>query len=148
LISRKAHGFAVRRARQGLFAPPAGQIKGDTKVKKPGREKRHDRIKRKMRGTAEMPRLVVFRSKKHIYTQVINDKSHNVLAGVSTLSKDFKSKNIKSTNKEAAAQVGQLIAQKVLNLGLKEVCFDRAGYKYHGRIKALADGVRKGGLKF
>jgi large subunit ribosomal protein L18 len=112
------------------------------------RERRHKRITKKLKGTKERPRLVVFRSKKHIYTQLVDDSQNRVITGCSALSKEFKEKNIKSTNCKAAYEVGKLIAQKALQLGIKEVKFDRAGYKYHGRVKELAEGAREGGLKF
>jgi large subunit ribosomal protein L18 len=117
-------------------------------MKQPGREGRHKRVTDKLQGTATKPRLVVFRSKKHIYAQLINDADDKAIAGLSTLSKEFKAKNIKSSNKEAAKEIGKLIAEKALALGIKEVCFDRAGYLYHGRVEALSQGAREGGLKF
>jgi len=117
-------------------------------VKLPQRERRHERVTRKVQGTAVKPRLVVFRSKKHIYAQLIKDDAGAVITGCSTLSKEFKSKNIKTGNKEAAKEVGKLIAAKAIALGIKEACFDRAGYKYHGRVQALSEGAREGGLKF
>lgn len=113
-----------------------------------GRERRHKRITKKMKGSKTCPRLVVFRSGKHIRVQLVDDGLDKVITGCSTLSKDFKGKNIKPSNKEAAKEVGKLIAQKALKLGFKEACFDRAGYKFHGRVKFLADGAREGGLKF
>lgn len=117
-------------------------------MKNKGRLLRHKRIAKKIRGDELSPRLVVFRSKKHIYVQLINDAVGKVVISVSTLGKDFKDKKIKSTNKEAAKQVGKIIAEKALKLGVKNVCFDRAGFKYHGRVKELAEGVREGGLRF
>lgn len=112
------------------------------------RERRHNRITKTMQGTAERPRLVIFRSQKHIYAQIVDDKTQKVITGCSTLSKEFKEKKIKSSNKAGAKELGFLLAKKVSQLGVKTVCFDRAGYKYHGRIKSLADGAREGGLKF
>lgn len=117
-------------------------------MKVPGRNKRHKRITKKLKGIEGKPRLVIFRSKKHIYAQLINDEAVKVVTGCSTLSGEFKSKNMKSGNKEAAKEIGKIIAQKALKLGIKEVCFDRAGYRYHGRIEALSQGAREGGLKF
>jgi large subunit ribosomal protein L18 len=117
-------------------------------VKLPQRERRHERVTRKVQGTAVKPRMVVFRSKKHIYAQLVKDDANMVIAGCSTLSKEFKAKNMKSGNKEAAKEIGKLIAAKAISLGIKEVCFDRAGYRYHGRVQALSDGAREGGLKF
>lgn len=113
-----------------------------------GRVRRHTRITKKMKGSAEQPRLTVFRSKKHIYAQLIDDRSNKVLSGCSSLSKEFRAKKIKSTDVGAAKEVGRLLAEKGKSIGIAKVCFDRAGYKYHGRIKALAEGAREGGLKF
>jgi len=101
-----------------------------------------------MKGIADRPRLVVFRTKKHIYAQVINDDEQKVVIGCSTLSKVFKDKGVKATDKEAAKEIGKLIASAALKSGVKTVSFDRGGYKYHGRIKSLAEGAREGGLKF
>ncbi|MDD4955565.1 MAG: 50S ribosomal protein L18 [Candidatus Omnitrophica bacterium] len=117
-------------------------------MKLPQRQRRHERVTKKVQGTTDKPRLVVFRSKKHMYAQLIKDDVNTVIAGCSTLSKEFKAKNMKSTNKEAAKEIGKLIAAKAISLGIKEVCFDRAGYKYHGRVQALSEGAREGGLKF
>lgn len=113
-----------------------------------GRERRHKRITKTMQGSEERPRLVVFRSEKHIYAQLVNDRGGRVITGCSTLSSEVREKKLKGTNKDGAKEVGSLIAQKALGAGIKEVCFDRAGYKYHGRIKALADAAREEGLKF
>ncbi len=117
-------------------------------MKKLGRYYRHKRITKKIKGSAAIPRLVVFRSKKNIYAQLIDDSQHKVITTTSTLGKDFKAKKIKSTNKEAAKEVGKIIAGHALKLGIKTVAFDRGGYKYHGRIESLAKGAREGGLKF
>lgn len=113
-----------------------------------GRTRRHRRITKKMKGSSDCPRLVVFRSKKHMRAQLVDDSAHKVIVGQSTLCKDFKDKNMKSSDMQASKEIGKLIAQKAAKMGVKEVCFDRAGYKYHGRVKALADGAREGGLKF
>ncbi|MFO8053041.1 MAG: 50S ribosomal protein L18 [Candidatus Omnitrophota bacterium] len=117
-------------------------------MKKQARAYRHKRIVKKIQGTAQRPRLVVFRSHKHIYAQLINDKNQKVVTGVSTLSAEFKKNNSKTANKEAAKEVGKLIAQLAKSKKINTVCFDRGGYKFHGRIKNLADGAREGGLKF
>lgn len=117
-------------------------------MKLPQRERRHERVTKKVQGTSTKPRLVIFRSKKHIYAQLVKDDANSVITGCSTLSKEFKGKNIKSGNKEAAKEIGKLIAAKAISLGIKEVCFDRAGYRYHGRVQALSEGAREGGLKF
>jgi large subunit ribosomal protein L18 len=113
-----------------------------------GRERRHQRITKTMKGNEQKPRLVVFRSEKHIYAQLVNDKGGRVITGCSTLSSELREGKLKGSNKDGAKEVGKLIAQKALRAGIKEVCFDRAGYKYHGRIKALADSAREEGLKF
>lgn len=117
-------------------------------MKKIGRQQRHRRIAKKIRGSDSQPRLVIFRSKKHIYAQLVNDSIQKVLAGCSTLSKEFKTKNEKTTGKDAAREIGKTIAQKALSLGIKSIRYDRGGYKYHGRVKSLAEGAKKGGLNF
>jgi large subunit ribosomal protein L18 len=110
------------------------------------RKKRHARIRAKLAGTAERPRLNVFRSNKHIYAQLIDDTKGVTLVSASTLDKEF---NLESTgNIEAAQKVGELIAKRALEKGYKAVVFDRGGYLYHGRVKALADAARENGLEF
>jgi len=111
-----------------------------------GRARRHSRIRKRLAGTHGRPRLAVFRSNKHIYAQIVNDTQSATLLSLSTAQKEFKEKKVKSANKDAAFMVGELLAQKAKAQGLSTVCFDRAGYDFHGRIKALADGARKGGL--
>jgi len=106
------------------------------------RFKRHLRVRNKVIGSAERPRLVVFRSLKHIYAQLVNDATGHTLATVSDLSLEQGKKG------ERAAEVGKLIAERAKAAGITRVVFDRAGYRYHGRIKAVADGARKGGLEF
>ncbi|MCP4652453.1 MAG: 50S ribosomal protein L18 [Candidatus Omnitrophica bacterium] len=117
-------------------------------MKKIGRIRRHKRITKKVKGTSQRPRLVIFRSKKHFYSQIVNDAECRVIAGVSSLTKDFQSKKIKASDKDGAKAVGKMVAEKAVGLGVKQVSFDRAGYKYHGRVKAFSDGAREGGLKF
>jgi len=112
-----------------------------------GRERRKLRIRRKIGGTVEQPRLTVFRSTKHIYAQVIDDKSGKTLAHASTLSKDLKG-SLEGNKTEAAKKVGALVARICLSKNIKRVVFDRNGYLYHGRVSALADAAREGGLKF
>ncbi|WP_448516268.1 50S ribosomal protein L18 [Pseudothermotoga sp.] len=112
------------------------------------RIKRHLRIRKKVKGTPEKPRLAVFKSEKHIYAQIIDDTKGHTLASASTLDKELRQKLSKTYNIEAAKEVGKLIAQRALSLGIKTVVFDRGGFKYHGRIKALADAAREAGLKF
>ena len=106
------------------------------------RFKRHLRVRNKISGTAERPRLVVFRSLKHIYAQLVDDSANRTLATVSDLGIEQGKKG------EKAAEVGKLIAERAKTAGISRVVFDRAGYRYHGRIKAVADGARKGGLEF
>lgn len=110
-----------------------------------GRKKRHQSIRKKLSGTAERPRLCVFRSNRYIYAQVIDDTTQKVLFAYSSASlKDRKNK--KKT--EIALEVGKMIGKIAIDKGIKQIAFDRAGYRYHGRVKALADGARAAGLKF
>ncbi|ODN30355.1 50S ribosomal protein L18 [Fervidobacterium thailandense] len=121
-------------------------------IKKEDRRKlrlmRHKRIRKKIFGTPERPRLSVFRSEKHIYAQIIDDTKGITLAAASTTEKALREKLQKTWNIEAAKEVGKLIAERALAKGIKEVVFDRGGFKYHGRVKALADAAREAGLKF
>ena len=110
------------------------------------RVKRHLRVRKKVSGTAERPRLAVFRSEKNIYAQIIDDVKAVTLVSASSLDKDFENKI--GSNKEAAKVVGQLIAKKALDNGIKTVVFDRGGYVYHGRIQELAEAAREAGLEF
>ncbi|WP_431657256.1 50S ribosomal protein L18 [Pantanalinema rosaneae] len=109
---------------------------------------RHQRVRRRVTGTAERPRLAVFRSNQHIYAQVIDDTQHHTLASASTLESDLKSSLESGANCDASTQVGKLIAQRSLEKGIQQVVFDRGGNLYHGRIKALADAAREAGLQF
>ncbi|MDD6186700.1 MAG: 50S ribosomal protein L18 [Oscillospiraceae bacterium] len=117
-------------------------------VKKPNsnraRLRRHARVRRKISGTAERPRLNVFRSSKHIYAQIIDDVAGTTLCAASSMDKGFE---IYGGNIEAATEVGKNIAKAAIEKGITEVVFDRGGYLYHGRVKALAEGAREGGLK-
>ena len=108
------------------------------------RIKRHARVRGKISGTAERPRLSVFRSEKNIYAQIIDDVAGNTLVAASSVEKDFGP----GSNKEAARKVGKLVAERALAKGIETVVFDRGGYVYHGRVQELADGAREGGLKF
>ncbi len=110
------------------------------------RKYRHLRIRKKISGTAEVPRLCVFRSNSQIYAQIIDDKNRTTLASASSLDKDLKIKN--GGNIEAAKIVGKSIAEKAKKEKIEEVVFDRAGYLYHGRVAALAEAARENGLKF
>lgn len=118
------------------------------KDRKKLRRRRHLRVRKKVFGTPEMPRLCVFRSNKHIYAQIIDDTVGRTLVAASTLDKDLRDKLEKTWNKEAAREVGRLIGKRALEKGITTVVFDRGGYKYHGRVKELADGAREAGLKF
>jgi len=106
---------------------------------------RHRRVRGKISGTAECPRLDVFRSTNNVYAQVIDDVKRITLAEASTLDKDI---NGNGGNKEAARKVGELVAKRATEKGITEVVFDRGGYIFHGRVKELAEGAREGGLKF
>lgn len=121
-------------------------------IRKPSRAaartKRHYRIRNKINGTATQPRLAVFRSNQHIYAQVIDDTVGNTLVAASTMESDIASKLENTANIEAAQAVGEAIAKKAIDKGITEVVFDRGGYVYHGKVKALADAAREAGLKF
>lgn len=112
------------------------------------RKRRHMRVRRKIQGTTARPRLNVFRSLKNIYAQIIDDHQGMTLVAASSLAPELKGTFSSGGNKEAAAAVGKMIAQKAIDKGITEVVFDRAGNIYHGRVKALADAAREGGLKF
>ena len=109
------------------------------------RQKRHARVRAKISGTAACPRLDVFRSLQHIYAQLIDDVAGVTLVSASTNKKDFKEYG---GNKEAARAVGKLLAERAAEKNIKDVVFDRGGYVYHGRVQALAEGAREGGLNF
>lgn len=113
-----------------------------------GRERRKLRIRRKISGTAERPRLSVFRSAKHIYAQVVDDVTGKTVAHASTLSREVRTSISEATKVDAAKSVGQAIAKLLLEKGVESVVFDRNGYLYHGRVRALADAARAAGLKF
>jgi large subunit ribosomal protein L18 len=113
-----------------------------------GRERRKLRIRRKMSGTPERPRLTVFRSSKHIYAQVVDDIAGKTLAHASTLTKEVKGAVAEATKSDAAKKVGAHIAKTLIAQGIDKVVFDRNGYLYHGRVRALADAAREAGLKF
>ena len=119
--------------------------------KKESREKRHRSLRKRIEGTAERPRLAIFRSSRHIYAQVINDLENKTLVGTSDLgleSAKDDAKDDKGGKKTTAKKVGAAIAKKCLEKGIDKVVFDRAGFKYHGRVSALAEGAREAGLKF
>ena len=112
------------------------------------RIKRHMRIRNKISGTAQQPRLAVFRSNQHMYAQLIDDTTHQTLAAASTMESEIASKLSSTSNVEAAQAVGEAIAKKALEKGITAAVFDRGGYLYHGRVQELAEGAREGGLKF
>lgn len=112
------------------------------------RAKRHLRVRKKVYGTLERPRLNVYRSEKHMYAQIINDDLGTTLVAASTLDKELAEKFSCGSNKEAAKAVGELVAKRAIDKGIKSVVFDRGGYIYHGRVKELADAAREAGLDF
>ena len=112
-------------------------------------QNRRARVRRTLKKMAsDRPRLSVYRSSKHIYAQLIDDTAGRTLAAASSVDRDLRGTLTKGTDKAAAAVVGKLIAERALKAGVKEVVFDRGAYKYHGRVKALADAAREGGLSF
>ena len=113
-----------------------------------GLARRHRRVRGKISGTPERPRLCVTRSNSNIYAQVIDDVSHTTICGVSTLGPEFKATGKKGGTVEGAAEIGTIIGKMAQEKGVTKVVFDRGGYVYHGRIAALADGAREAGLKF
>jgi large subunit ribosomal protein L18 len=124
-----------------------GNIKNSRRIQ---RAKRHGRIRQKIWGTAERPRLVVFRSLRNIEGQVVDDDAARTLVGVSTLAEELRDLETESANPkvEVAEEAGKLLARKAKDIGVSRVVFDRGGYKYHGRVKAFAEGAREEGLEF
>lgn len=118
-----------------------------SKGTKAKRDRRHRRVRNKVFGTGDSPRLCVFRSNRNTYCQLIDDEAQKTVACASTLEKETREKMTKRATTEAAREIGKHIAQKAKALGIEKVRFDRAGYKYHGRIKEIAEGAREGGLK-
>lgn len=116
--------------------------------KNANRLQRHKRVRRKISGTSQRPRLCVFRSANNIYAQIIDDTKRVTLVAASSLEVEVKSAVNHTGNKEAAKKVGELVAKKAVEKGITEVVFDRGGYLYHGRIQELAEGAREAGLKF
>lgn len=112
------------------------------------RIRRHKRIRKRVFGTAERPRLSVYRSLNHIYAQIIDDSKGSTIAAASSLDKAFSGVKGHMGNVQMAKKVGDLIAKRALDMGVKKVVFDRSGYLYHGRVKALADAAREAGLEF
>ena len=112
------------------------------------RKRKHVRVRKKLSGTSECPRLCVYRSNAHIYAQIIDDESQTTLASASTLDKEIKGSVSVGSNIEAAKAVGKLIAERAQAKDIKVVVFDRSGYLYHGRVQALAEAAREAGLEF
>lgn len=113
--------------------------------RKDARARRHTRVRKRIRGTAERPRLAVYRSNRYIYAQVINDIDGNTIAAASSQESDLRSERL---NVDTAAKVGELLAGRAKEAGVDTVVFDRGGYKFHGRVKALAEAAREQGLEF
>lgn len=119
-----------------------------TQKKEAMRIKRKRRIRRRVHGTPERPRLTVFRSARHIYAQIIDDVRGETLAAASSMEKEIRDRGKSQNKKAAAGEIGKLIAQRASEKGIDTVVFDRNGYKYHGRVKAVSDGARENGLHF
>jgi large subunit ribosomal protein L18 len=117
-----------------------------SKQKRDGRTRRHARVRKQVHGTPERPRLAVFRSNRHVVAQVIDDRAGRTLATASTLETDLRSGS--TSNCEAAAKIGTLVAERAKAAGIDTVVFDRGGFRYHGRVAALADAAREAGLEF
>jgi large subunit ribosomal protein L18 len=117
-------------------------------TRKQGTQSRHRRVRRKVSGTSERPRLAVFRSNQHIYAQLIDDIAQATLAAASTVEMEVKAKIESGSTCDASTEVGKLIAQRALSKGISNVVFDRGGNLYHGRVQALADAARSAGLEF
>jgi large subunit ribosomal protein L18 len=120
----------------------------DRQAKIAARAKRKRRIRKKISGNAEAPRLCVYKSLRHMYVQLVDDDQGKVITGLSTLNKEVSAGVKKTGNTDAAKALGEAIGRKAQELGIKSVVFDRNGFKYHGRVKALADGARAAGLAF
>jgi len=119
-----------------------------TNPRERGRALRQERVRKRLKGTDSRPRLCVYRSGKHVYVQVVSDESGQTLAAASTLSAELRAALKKTATVEAAKEVGTLIAQKCQEKGIREVVFDRNGFLYHGRIRAVAEAAREAGLQF
>jgi large subunit ribosomal protein L18 len=120
-------------------------VRVDTRL---ARKRRHVRVRARVMGTATRPRLCVFRSLNHIYAQIVDDSAGHTLVSASSLDAEIRDKVTGKKKTESAELVGSLVAQHALNKGIKQIAFDRGGYKYHGRVKALAEAARKAGLDF
>ncbi len=117
-------------------------------TRKQSTKRRHRRIRGKVFGSSDRPRLAVYRSNEHIYAQIIDDTKHQTLATASTLEPELKSKLSSGSNQEASSEVGKAVAARALEKGITQVVFDRGGSLYHGRVKALAEAAREAGLSF
>lgn len=122
--------------------------KNKTELKKKTKKRIRKRIRKKISGTAEWPRVYVFKSNRYVYIQAINDEDGTVLTSASTLEKDFRKKHKNHKNLETSQVLGEILAQRLKEKKIKKIVFDRGIYPYHGRIKALAEGIRKGGITF
>jgi large subunit ribosomal protein L18 len=120
-------------------------VRVDTRL---ARKRRHVRVRARVMGTATRPRLCVFRSLNHIYAQIVDDSAGHTLVSASSLDAEIRDKVTGKKKTESAELVGSLVAQHALDKGIKQIAFDRGGYKYHGRVKALAEAARKAGLDF
>ncbi len=118
----------------------------ESKKKKLNRQRRHNRVRSRIIGTKERPRVSVFKSNKHIFVQLVDDESRKTLLSSKVIS--AKKSKIKGSKSDKATEIGKMVAEKAKTAGISKAVFDRGGYKYHGRVKALADGLRAGGLKF
>jgi large subunit ribosomal protein L18 len=121
---------------------------GKTAQREAARERRHQRVRKRVLGNSQRPRLNIFRSLKHIYAQVIDDTRGHTLVAASTLDLELRDQVKGLTKTEQAKLVGELLARRALERGVKKVAFDRGGYRYHGRVKSLAEAAREGGLEF
>src|SRR6266508_5094699 len=137
---------SAARSSRGRVSREVTRTKTQVASRGAARQKRHDRIRLSLAGTGERPRLAVFRSVNHIYAQGIDDASGRTLAAASTVEKDLRALN--QTKTEEAKVVGRLVAERAKSAGVGRVVFDRAGYRYHGRIKSLAEAARQAGLDF
>jgi large subunit ribosomal protein L18 len=123
-------------------------MKSKARFRRDSRSKRHRRIRKRVSGTSERPRLCVFRSHAHTHVQLVDDSTGTTLLGASTLSPDLREAVAGKQKTAASREVGKLLAQRAIEKGIKTVRFDRGGYLFHGRVKAVADGAREGGLEF
>jgi large subunit ribosomal protein L18 len=142
---------ALGRALRTVRSYANRNFEGDTVMSEKAqkaRERRHQRLRKRLMGTSERPRLNVFRSDKHIYAQVIDDLSGHTLAAASDIDADGRSTMSDGTKSDKAKLVGQLVAERARQAGVTKVVFDRGGYQYHGRVKALAEAAREAGLEF